>query len=109
MWNRRKISRIGKSWPTQGISLFHNVASFFECCPIDRKISGGIQHLKLTFYEAIVELKLMAACSAIEYFYSYWFWKMHGLSKLIKAIQEKNILVFLKNKKNKDINSLNKL
>lgn len=109
IWSRRKISRISKSWPTQGINLFHNVASFFECCPIDRKLSRGIRHLQLTVCEATVELKLMAACSSIEYFYSYWFWNMQGLSKLIEAIKTKNTLVFLKNKNNKDVKDLENL
>lgn len=95
IWNRRKISQISKSWPHQEILLFHNATSFFECCPIPKKISRGIQHLKLTVLDATPELKLLAACSAIEYFYSYWFWEMHGLSKLIQAIQEKNDLAFI--------------
>ncbi len=31
----------------------------------------------------------MAACSAIEYFYAYWFWKMDGQSKILNAISSK--------------------
>jgi len=96
--NRKKISRISKYFITNGTSLFHNAASFFECCPMNNRLSRGIQHLKLTVCDATVELKLMAACSAIEYFYSYWFWDMHGLQKLIQqATQNENPLASLKN------------
>jgi hypothetical protein len=48
----------------------------------------------------------MAACSAIEYFYSYWFWEMSGLPKLISAGSQSNPLVDL----HKDsVNKLKKL
>ncbi|MBD2743488.1 hypothetical protein [Coleofasciculus sp. FACHB-1120] len=95
IWQRRRIPRISKSWPTQGIHFLGNVTSFLECCPLSKQLSRGIQHLKITVYESSVELKLMAACSAIEYFYSYWFWKMNGLSKLISASSQNNQLVDL--------------
>jgi len=35
----------------------------------------------------------MAACSAMEYFYSYWFWEIDGLSKLIYGCSENNQLL----------------
>lgn len=106
IWGRRKIPRITRSWPTQGIHLLDNITAFLECCPMSKQLSRGIEHLKITVYETSVELKLMAACSAIEYFYSYWFWKMRGLSKLIDAVSNHNPLVNLQ----KDfVNRLKKL
>jgi hypothetical protein len=35
----------------------------------------------------------MAAYSAIEYFYSYWFWERDGLSKLIYGFSKNNQLL----------------
>jgi hypothetical protein len=35
----------------------------------------------------------MAACSAMEYFYSYWFLEIDGLSKLIYGCSENNQLL----------------
>ncbi|OKH33145.1 hypothetical protein NIES2119_24085 [[Phormidium ambiguum] IAM M-71] len=95
IWERRRIPRTSKSWPTQGIHFLGNITSFLECCPLSKQLSRGIEHLKITVYESTVELKLMAACSAIEYFYSYWFWEMNGLSKLISAVSQNNQLVDL--------------
>jgi len=94
IWSRRKISRISTrlgKFITK-TNLFDNVSDFLECCPISKILSRGIQHLKLTTHEATVELRLLAACSALEYFYSYWFWEMNGLSKLIQAVESKNKL-----------------
>ncbi|VXD25237.1 hypothetical protein [Planktothrix paucivesiculata] len=96
IWDRRRIPRTSKSWPTKGIHFLGNITSFLECCPLSKQLSRGIEHLKITVYESTVELKLMAACSAIEYFYSYWFREMNGLSKLINAVSENNQLVKLK-------------
>jgi hypothetical protein len=93
IWERRRIPRISQSWPTQGIHFLGNVTAFLECCPLSKQLSRGIGHLKITVYESTVELKLMAACSAIEYFYSYWFWEMDGLSKLIDGCSQKNQLL----------------
>jgi hypothetical protein len=83
LWERRRIPRISKSWPTEGIDFLGNVTSFLECCPLSKRLSRGIINLKITVYESTVELKLMAVCSAMEYFYFYWFWERNGLSKLI--------------------------
>jgi hypothetical protein len=93
IWERRRIPRISKSWPTLGIHFEGNVTSFLECCPLSKQLSRGIGHLKITVYESTVELKLMAACSAIEYFYSYWFWEIDGLSKLIDGCSQNNQLL----------------
>lgn len=93
IWERRRIPRISQSWPTEGIHFLYNVTSFLECCPLSKQLSRGIGHLKITVYEFTVELKLMAACSAIEYFYSYWFWEMDGLSKLIDGCSQNNQLI----------------
>ena len=93
IWERRRIPRISQSWPTQGIHFLGNVTSFLECCPLSKQLSRGIGHLKITVYESTVELKLMAACSAIEYFYSYWFWEIDGLSKLIDGCSQNNQLL----------------
>lgn len=93
IWERRRIPRISQSWPTEGIHFLGNVTSFLECCPLSKQLSRGIGHLKITVYESTVELKLMAACSAIEYFYSYWFWEIDGLSKLIDGCSQNNQLL----------------
>ena len=93
IWERRRIPRISKSWPTLGIHFEGNVTSFLEGCPLSKQLSRGIGHLKITVYESTVELKLMAACSAIEYFYSYWFWEIDGLSKLIDGCSQNNQLL----------------
>lgn len=93
IWERRRIPRISQSWPTQGIHFLGNVTSFLECCPLSKQLSRGIGHLKITVYESTVELKLMAACSAIEYFYSYWLWEIDGLSKLIDGCSQENKLL----------------
>ncbi len=106
IWSRRRIPRISKSWPTQGIHFLGNVTAFLECCPISRQLSRGIEHLKITVYESTVELKLMAACSAIEYFYSYWFWEMEGLQKLVDASFQNNTLVKWNTKLIKDLKKL---
>lgn len=94
VWNRRKIPKINKAWINSKINFFHDVALFLECCPLDKRLSRGIHHLKLTVYEATIELRLMAACSAIEYFYAYWLSEMDGASKLLTA-NENNRLTFL--------------
>ncbi|MEG4587057.1 hypothetical protein QUA54_17815 [Microcoleus sp. MOSTC5] len=93
IWERRRIPRISKSWPTLGIHFEGNVTSFLECCPLSKQLSRGIGHLKITVYESTVELKLMAACSAIEYFYSYWLWEIDGLSKLRDGCSQNNQLL----------------
>lgn len=93
IWERRRIPRISQSWPTQGIHFLGNVTSFLECCPLSKQLSRGIGHLKITVYESTVELKLMAACSAIEYFYSYWLWEIDGLSKLRDGCSQNNQLL----------------
>jgi hypothetical protein len=103
IWERRRIPRVSRSWPTQGINFMGNITSFLECCPINKQLGRGIEHLKITVYESTVELKLMAACSAIEYFYSYWFWKIDGCTKLINESSQQNSLVHL------DRNSVEKL
>jgi len=106
IWGRRKISKVSRSLPKSGIHFLSNITAFLECCPISKQLSRGMQHLKTTVYESSAELKLMAACSAIEYFYSYWFWEMSGLSKLIHAASKNDPLVDL----HKDsINKLKKL
>ncbi|MBF2025328.1 MAG: hypothetical protein IGS48_00985 [Oscillatoriales cyanobacterium C42_A2020_001] len=99
--NRRRISRISSAYPKE-INLLYSATAYLECYPIDEQLSRGIQHLKLTVDEATIELKLMAACSAIEYFYSYWLFKVDGISKLIRGIEEKDKLILLKNKTDKD-------
>ncbi len=93
IWERRRIPRISKSWPTEGIHFLDNVTSFLECCPLSKQLSRGIGHLKITVYESTPELKLMAACSAIEYFYSYWLWEIDGLSKLRDGCSQINQLL----------------
>ncbi|MBW4485127.1 MAG: hypothetical protein KME14_21530 [Tildeniella torsiva UHER 1998/13D] len=93
IWERRRIPKMSKSWPTEGIHFLGNVTSFLECCPFNKQLSRGIGHLKLTVYESTAELKLMAACAAIEYFYSFWFRELDGLSKLVAANHEDNKLV----------------
>ena len=93
IWERRRIPRISQSWPTQGIHFLDNVTSFLECCPLRKQLSRGIRHLKVTVYESTVELKLMAACSAIEYFYSYWLREIDGLSKLRDGCSQNNQLL----------------
>ena len=93
IWPRREILKVNKYWITREINFMRNVTAFLECCPMSRQLSRGIQHLKLTVYESSAELKLMASCSAIEYFYSFWFWNMDGRAKLIDAVLHKNILV----------------
>jgi len=93
IWERRRIPKISKSWPTEGINFLWNITSFLECCPLSKQLRRGIVHLKITVCESTVELKLMAACSAIEHFYSYWFWEMDGLSKLIDGCLQKNQLL----------------
>ena len=93
IWKRRRIPRVTRSWPTQGIHFMANITSFLECCPTNRQFGRGIKHLKITVYESTVELKLMAACSAIEYFYSYWFWEIDGCKKLINESSRQNSLV----------------
>jgi len=93
IWERRRIPKISKSWPTEGINFLGNVTSFLECCPLSKQLRRGIGHFKITVYESTVELKLMAACSAIEYFYAYWFWEMDGLSKLIDGCSQNNQLL----------------
>ncbi|MEG4199512.1 hypothetical protein [Microcoleus sp. Pol12A5] len=108
IWERRRIPKISKSWPTQGIHFLGNVTSFLECCPLSKQLSRGIGHLKITVYESTVELKLMAACSAIEYFYSYWFWEMDGLSKLIDGWLQKNQLLSSHQNFDKDLDKIKK-
>ena len=93
IWERRRIPRISKSWPTLGIHFEGNVTSFLECCPLSKQLSRGIEHLKITVYESTPQLKLMAACSAIEYFYSYWLWEIDGLSKLRDGCSQNNQLL----------------
>lgn len=95
IWKRRRVARISRSWPTQGIHFMGNITSFLECCPIDKRLGRGIEHLKLTVYESTVELRLLAACSAVEYFYSYWFWQMDGCEKLMNGISQENSLIGL--------------
>ena len=83
IWSRRKILKVNKCWFAHETHLMGNIEAFFECCPTSKQLSRGIQHLSLTVYESSTELKLMASCSAIEYFYSFWLLEMNGLSKLI--------------------------
>ena len=99
IWSRRKILKVNKSWFAYETNLMGNITAFFECCPISKQMSRGIQHLKLTVYESSAELKLMASCSAIEYFYSFWFLEMNGISKLINIDQKqfKNLKNFKPN------------
>lgn len=104
IWERRRIPRISHSWPKMGVNFLSNITAFLECCPLNKKLSRGIQHLKITVYESTVELKLMASCSAIEYFYSYWFWEMNGISNLRSADLQKNTLI-LKNFTTKKLNN----
>ena len=93
IWSRRKILKVNKSRFAHETHLMGNITAFFECCPISKQLSRGIQHLRLTVYESSAELKLMASCSAIEYFYSFWFWNMDGRQKLIDAASEKSLLI----------------
>ncbi|MCA6595792.1 MAG: hypothetical protein IM539_05600 [Pseudanabaena sp. M046S1SP1A06QC] len=93
IWSRRKILKVNKLWFAHETHLMGNITAFLECCPISKQLSRGIQHLKLTVYESPAELKLMASCSAIEYFYSFWFWNMNGKQKLIYAATQKNTLI----------------
>jgi hypothetical protein len=99
IWSRRKILKVNKCWFSHETHLMGNIEAFFECCPINKQLSRGIQHLKLTVYESSTELKLMASCSAIEYFYSFWLLEMNGLSKLINIdpIRFKNLKNFKPN------------
>ncbi|MCL1491180.1 MAG: hypothetical protein M1G31_10570 [Pseudanabaena sp. Salubria-1] len=99
IWSRRKILKVNKYWITREINFMSNVTAFLECCPISKQLSRGIQHLRLTVYESSAELKLMASCSAIEYFYSFWLLKMNGISKLINIdpIQFKRLKDFKPN------------
>jgi hypothetical protein len=103
IWKRRKIAKVSRAWFTRGIHFAGDITLFLECCPINKQISRGIEHLKITVYESTVELQLMAACSAIEYFYSYWFWELEGVKKLENAVFEKNSLIKLKKKNIDDL------
>lgn len=98
VWGRRKIQKNSNSSSNQGINFLNNAIAFLECCPINKQLSRGIQHLKLTVYESSVELKLMASCSAIEYFYSFWFQNMDGLLKIVNESSNTNPLLNLRDR-----------
>jgi len=85
IWEKARISSLSKAWPKFGIQLHHNVEAFLECCPLYNQVSNGILQLKITVQDVTAELKLYAACSAIEYFYSYWLRNMGGIQEMENA------------------------
>ncbi|QCS49619.1 hypothetical protein FEK30_09295 [Picosynechococcus sp. PCC 11901] len=86
----RRLRNISYSLTNTLINFKALILSILECVPLDSKLSRSLQHLKLTTYDTPAELKLMAACSSLEYLYSYWFRNLNGYQKLVQFKQSED-------------------
>ena len=87
------LSKISKARNNLYLHFHRDVELFLECCPLDKKLVYGLYVLKQTVFNSNSPLQLLAAYSALEYFYSFWLWEMNGIDKLIKAKKGKNNLI----------------
>lgn len=77
-----RIEKSSSAIVKRGMHFSRNIIAFLECCPMDRQLIKGIQHLAFTTYESTFELRLLTACSSIEFFYSYWLRDLDGFSDI---------------------------
>jgi hypothetical protein len=89
--SKRKLEQHGKlfSYPNHNLNLLRDFSFFLENCPLHEKLSRGISSLRMAISTDIVNLQLLSSCSALEYFFSFWLFEMHGFGKLLKSIDNK--------------------
>jgi hypothetical protein len=94
-----RVEEVSSFKPDVNLNLFKDTSFFLESCPSHQKIYREITNLKISICENIVNLQLLSACAALEYFYSFWLFEMGGFDALTErrlSQQDKNKLLKLR-------------